>query len=362
MWHTWLMPLFGRNPEPARTVKAAAGSNAGASQIQNYYAYVDGTARQKAMSVPAISRSRDLLASVIACMPLKMYKEMWNGEEMEEIPEAPRSWLRRLDKSVPNSTLFAWLFDDIFFTQRGFLYVVERTSDGFPSSFTRLPSAMVTTLDQAGPIFYAPSKQILFNGLPIRHEDVIQFISPIQGLNYTSPQAVETALRLERARLRNAQATQPALTLRQVGGEPMSGQELADMAAAFDNARLSNSTSAVNEFVEVIPNTATPDKMLLIEAANYQALEMARLANIPPYLVGVSTGAYSYQSSEQARMDLYMFGAKIYADCIAETLSSDNVLPRGTYVKFSVSDYLGETLMPEETDVMYEENTQESRA
>jgi hypothetical protein len=221
---------------------------------------------------------------------------------------------------------------------------------------------MVTTLDQAGPIFYAPSKQILFNGLPIRHEDVIQFISPIQGLNYTSPQAVETALRLERARLRNAQATQPALTLRQVGGEPMSGQELADMAAAFDNARLSNSTSAVNEFVEVIPNTATPDKMLLIEAANYQALEMARLANIPPYLVGVSTGAYSYQSSEQARMDLYMFGAKIYADCIAETLSSDNVLPRGTYVKFDVDDYLGETLMPEETDVMYEENTQESRA
>jgi hypothetical protein len=291
-----------------------------------------------------------------------MYKEMWNGEEMEEVPEAPRSWLRRLDKSVPNSTLFAWLFDDIFFTQRGFLYVVERTSDGFPSSFTRLPSAMVTTLDQAGPIFYAPSKQILFNGLPIRHEDVIQFISPIQGLNYTSPQAVETALRLERARLRNAQATQPALTLRQVGGEPMSGQELADMAAAFDNARLSNSTSAVNEFVEVIPNTATPDKMLLIEAANYQALEMARLANIPPYLVGVSTGAYSYQSSEQARMDLYMFGAKIYADCIAETLSSDNVLPRGTYVKFDVDDYLGETLMPEETDVMYEENTQESRA
>jgi hypothetical protein len=295
-------------------------------------------------------------------MPLKMYKEMWNGEEMEEVPEAPRSWLRRLDKSVPNSTLFAWLFDDIFFTQRGFLYVTDRTADGFPSNFTRLPSAMVQTLDQSGPIFYAPSKQLLFNGLPIRHEDVIQFISPIQGLNYTSPQAVETALRLERARLRNAQATQPALTLRQVGGEPMSGQELADMAAAFDNARLSNSTSAVNEFVEVIPNTATPDKMLLIEAANYQALEMARLANIPPYLVGVSTGAYSYQSSEQARMDLYMFGAKIYADCIAETLSSDNVLPRGTYVKFDVDDYLGETLMPEETDVMYEENTQESRA
>jgi hypothetical protein len=61
-----------------------------------------------------------------------------------------------------------------------------------------------------------------------------------------------------------------------------------------------------------------------------------------------------------------MFGAKVYADCIAETLSSDNVLPRGTYVKFDVESYLGETLMgdtmdmPDEIDV--EENTQESRA
>jgi hypothetical protein len=356
------MALFGRTPEPSRVVKAAAGSNAGASQINNFYSYVDGTARQRCMAVPAISRARDLLASVISCMPLVMYKEMWNGEEMEQVPEAPRSWLRRLDKSVPNSTLLAWLFDDIFFTQRGFLYVTERTSDGFPTSFTRLPSAMVTTLDQAGPVFYAPSKQILFNGLPIRHEDVIQFISPIQGLIYTSPQAIETAIRLERARLRNSQATQPAVTLRQVGGEPMSGQELADMAAAFDNARLSNSTAAVNEFVEVVPNNATPDKMLLIEAANYQALEMARLANIPPYLVGVSTGAYSYQSSEQARMDLYMFGAKVYADCIAETLSSDNVLPRGTYVKFDVESYLGETLMGDTNEIYVEENTQESRA
>lgn len=357
------MGIFGRNPEPAQTVKAAAGgSNAGASQIGNYYAYTDGTFRERALSVPTISRCRDLLASVIATMPLKMYKEMWNGEEMEKVPEAPRSWLRRLDKSIPNATLFAWLFDDIFFTQRGFLYVTERTADGFPTSFTRLPSAMVQTLDQQGPVFYAPSKQILFNGLPVRHEDVIQFISPIQGLNYTSPSAIETALRLERARLRNAQATQPALTLRQTGGEPMSAQELTDLAAAYDAARLSNSTSAVNEFVEVIPNTATPDKMLLIDAANYQALEMARLANVPPFLVGVSTGAYSYQSSEQARMDLWVFGAKIFAECIAETLSSDNVLPRGTYVEFDVDDYLGEMLLPEETDMTIEENTQESLA
>ncbi|HPR89947.1 MAG TPA: hypothetical protein PLD93_00790, partial [Synergistaceae bacterium] len=45
------------------------------------------------------------------------------------------------------------------------------------------------------------------------------------------------------------------------GGEPMSPQELRDLAAAYDEARFASATSAVNEFVEVIPNMATPDKM-----------------------------------------------------------------------------------------------------
>jgi hypothetical protein len=100
------MALFTRKPEPAKIVKAAAGSasnrtgsNAGASQIGNFYAYSDGSIRQKFMQVPTISRSRDLMASVIGCLPLKMYKEVWNGDEIELLPEAPRSWLSVLTKA-----------------------------------------------------------------------------------------------------------------------------------------------------------------------------------------------------------------------------------------------------------------------
>jgi hypothetical protein len=42
-----------------------------------------------------------------------------------------------------------------------------------------------------------------------------------------------------------------------------------------------------------------------------------------------------------------MFGAKLFMDCIAETLSMGNVLPRGTYCKFEISDYLSETYLSE---------------
>jgi hypothetical protein len=231
------------------------------------------------MSVPAITRARDLLASVIGCTPLKMYNEMWNGEEMEEVDIAPRSWLRRLDPSLPNSTLFAWLFDDLFFTQRAFLAVTKRSADGFPMAFQRMPSAMVLTQDQAGPVFFAPSKQIMFSGLPVDHRDVVQFISPIQGLLYTSPNAVLTSLKLEGARLRSAANSLPNGVLRQVGGEPLSAEELQNLSQSFEAARMTNTVAALNEFVTYTETTTDPSKQMLVEASEYQALEIARLAN-----------------------------------------------------------------------------------
>jgi hypothetical protein len=332
------------SPEPTKA--AAAGgtfyqnNNAGAQLVGQYYSYVEGTARNRAMSVPTISRARDLMASVIGCMNLKMYNEMWNGEEMEKMPLAPRTWLRRIDPTLPNNFIMSWTFDDLFFFGRAFWYITSRTADGYPASYTRLPAAMVQTLDQAGPVWFAPSKDIVFNGGGLDPNDVVQFLSPIQGIIYMSEQSVATALKLEGARYRNSSSAIPAGILRQTGGEPLSAQELADLAASFNAARETNQTAALNEFVTYTETLTSPDKMLLIDSAEFQAMEMARLCNIPPYLAGVSVGSYSYQSSAEARMDLWTFGVRAYADCIAGTLSQNNILPNGTYVEFDVEQYL----------------------
>jgi hypothetical protein len=332
------------SPEPTKA--AAAGgtfyqnNNAGAQLVGQYYSYVEGTARNRAMSVPTISRARDLMASVIGCMNLKMYNEMWNGEEMEKMPLAPRTWLRRIDPTLPNNFILSWTFDDLFFFGRAFWYITSRTADGYPASYTRLPAAMVQTLDQAGPVWFAPSKDIVFNGGGLDPNDVVQFLSPIQGIIYMSEQSVATALKLEGARYRNSSSAIPAGILRQTGGEPLSAQELADLAASFNAARETNQTAALNEFVTYTETLTSPDKMLLIDSAEFQAMEMARLCNIPPYLAGVSVGSYSYQSSAEARMDLWTFGVRAYADCIAGTLSQNNILPNGSYVEFDVEQYL----------------------
>jgi phage portal protein BeeE len=366
------MALFNRvnkaaiSPAPAKAAASGGYSpnSAGVNLIGQYYTYIEGPARNRAMSVATISRARDLMASVIACMPLKMYNEMWNGDEMEQVNIAPRTWLRQPDPSVTYNFLMAWTFDDLFFYGRAFWYITARTQDGYPTAFTRLPAGSVTTQDQAGPVWFAPSKEVYFQGNMIDPKDLVQFLSPVQGIVYMSEQTVATALKLEAARYRNAESSIPAGVLKQTGGEPLSATELADLASAFNAARATNQTAALNEFLSYTETTATPDKMLLIDAANYQALECARLTNVPPYLVGVSTGSYSYQSSEQARADLYIFGVKAYADCIAATLSQNNVLPRGTYVKFDADEYLVENYAADKMDSpdMPQENTQEELA
>jgi len=349
---------------PAEKTAAVGASNmfptSGKASIGNFYAYQAGQARNKAMSVAAISRSRDLMASVLACMDLKMYTEIWNGQDMEQVPLAPRSWLSQLDPKMPNNFLFPWVFDDLFFFGRAFLYVTARTADGYMASATRLPQGSVVTEDMTGPVWFGKSDAIYFNSQQLPTEDVVQILSPTQGMIYMSEQTIATALQLEAARYRNASSAIPAGVLKQTGGEPLSATELADLSAAFNAARATNQTAALNEFLTYTETNATPDKMLLIEAANYQALEAARLCNVPPYLLGISTGSYAYTNSQSAKGDLWTFGLSMYAEAITAALSQQ--LPRGTYCEFDFRKYLYDYTMQDHDMNMPNENTQEQLA
>jgi hypothetical protein len=145
----------------------------------------------------------------------------------------------------------SWTLDDLFFFGRAFWYITSRTADGYPASYTRLPAANIQTLDQSGPVWFAPSKQVVFQGGELNPDDVVQFLSPIQGIIYMSEQSVSTALKLEAARYRNASSAIPAGVLRQTGGEPLSAQELADLASSFNAARATNQTACTKRICNV---------------------------------------------------------------------------------------------------------------
>jgi phage portal protein BeeE len=209
-------------------------------------------------------------------------------------------------------------------------------------------------------VWFGKSKEIYFNGGALDPADVVQIYSPTQGMIYMSEQTIATALKLCDARFRNASSAIPAGVLKQTGGEPLSAEELGALAEAFNEARSTNQTAALNEYLTYTETNATPDKMLLIDAAEYQSKEIANLCNVPPYLLGISTGSYAYTNSAGAKSDLWTFGLSMYAQAISSALSQQ--LPRGTYVKWDVEKWLeADSYMKKETKTV-EENTQEELA
>jgi hypothetical protein len=340
------MGLFGNRKAAFAVAPEIKGAASGATQtaINQVYTYMTATAELRALQIPTISRARDLIASMVGCLDLRKYSLAWNPDELDydKIYAPGESWFTRPDPGVTRNLIMSQTFSDLFFFGRSFWYVTARYSTGYPSAFRYLPIANIETPGQIGPQFFQPSEVIEFNGIELDPANVVQFISPIMGLIYQGSRAIDIATRLDDSARRFAMNEISAGYLQQRGGEPMSADELSELAAAWSAARQRNAIGALNEFVEWHEFSSDPSKLQLVESRQFASLELARVANIPPYLLGIGVPGYTYQNAQQARQDLYLFGAKPYLDCIQETLSMDNVLPRGSHVEFDLDDYLGD--------------------
>jgi phage portal protein BeeE len=280
---------------------------------------------------------------MIGCLPIRQYSKQWMDDEYEDIEMPDDTWFHQPDPNVTRAFIMSWTVDDLIFYGRAFWVITSRFGNGFPATFTWIPAADVQTRDQGGPLWFGPSKEVYFNGNKLIPNDVVQFISPIQGLLSSGARAIRTNLNLDTSAERFARNQTPAGVLKQTEGEPLSAEELSELAAGFARAREGNAIAALNQYVDWKESYMDPSKLQLTEARTYQALEMARVANIPPYLVGAPTGSgMTYQNALQARQDLYLFGAKPYIECIEQTLSMNNVTPRGRYIYLDVDYYLEE--------------------
>ena len=338
------LPAFGAQP-----IKAAAGS----SSIGSFYTYATGIAAERALAIPAISRAHDLHVSLAGSLALSQYQLVWDSiaESYRKVYLEGESWFTRPDPAVTRQFIIGQTVSDLIMYGRAFWVVTGRYKQtaaqaptGLPASFTWIPAADTSTPDQNGPQFFGPSKNILFNGQQLVTRDVIQFISPIRGIVYASERAISIAERLDQSAARFAQNEFAAGYLQQQGGgEPMSSEELADMAAGWAQARRANAVGALNEYVKWVSFDQDPSKLQLVESRQYEALEMARIMNVPASMISAPQGqgsSITYNNQQDQRRDLYTFGTKIFLDCIQERLSMDDVVPRGRHVEFDVSQFI----------------------
>lgn len=346
------MGLFGGRKNGAAFGSAplkAAASSASQAQIGDFYSYSVGSFEQMALSVPTVARSVQMLTSVVGSLNLKHYTEQWTGEEYEKIYIEVEPWMVQPDPKVTRNFIMSMTATDLMMRGRATWYITSRSAaTGRPLSFQWLPQAMVTFLDQVGPQWFGFSDSPMFNGVAIAPEDTIQFIAPQQGLLYAGARSITTSLKLDQAAERFASTEIAAGYLQQTdASEPMSSEDLGELAAAWANARRVSAVGALNSAVTWKEFSSDPSKLQLVESRQFQALELSRQTGIPAYLLGIGVpGSFTYSNAQQARQDLYLFGAKWILDVIAETLSM--VLPRGRFVEFDLDDFLAENAMIED--------------
>jgi hypothetical protein len=334
------MGIFSRKVDTAAFASAPVQAAAGASYIGNFINYTTSSAEVRALSIPTVSRSRDLLAGIIGSVGLKHYSKVWNGSDYDEVYLPLEPWMETPDPKVSRSFFYVNLMTDMMLHGVGYAYITTRYSTGLPASFTWLPASNISSTQQTGyPQYYGPSTELEFNGNPLNVSDVVQFLSPTDGILKLGARAINTTLFLDQAADRYASLETVPGYLQQIDGEDMSGDDLGSLASAWAAARKQNAIGALSRQVQFREFSQNPQEVIS-EQRKYQSLEMARLCSVPAYMVSAPQegASMTYQNAQQARQDLYLFGARIYMDAIEQTLSSAQVLPRNRYVEFDIGD------------------------
>lgn len=345
------MGLFSRKaPEVAASVGCTATAAAVGSVAWFAQNSVVGVGRARAMALPTISRARDVLASIIGSCPIHQYGTQWDGEDVQELPLPPEPWMIRPDATTTRSHTLAWTFDDLFFYGRAHWYVTSRYANGFPASFTWLPAEYVTiTANLVAGNHPIGEYTIMFQGTELERRDVVSFWSPLEPVLKVGVRTICTAERLENASLRLATNPIGFGWLKVTGGEPLTPTELEEIGTGWVDARSAqdgNAVGVLSQDVDYVESSMDPSKLQLVEARNQASLDLARVANVPPWIVGISIGGMTYSNVMEQNRQAVLYGALPFLDCIEQTLSSEQVTPRGRLVK------LDRTVWLEEADMM----------
>jgi len=336
------MPIFPKTKAVPAMASAPLAAAAGAPQGQGFLGYSVGASEEAALSVPTVARAVSLLSNVVGTLDLKSYTLQWTGQQYEKLYVQGESWMTRPDPKLTRNFVMGKTARDLIFYGRAFWMITSRYSTGYPATFQWLPANLCTTPDNAPPEWFGPAERVDFNGVPLDVSQLVQFHTGNIGIIYQGARAIKIALHLDQSAERFATNEIAAGYLQQKGGEPMSGEELAEMAAAWAANRRTNAIGALNEFVNFESFDVDPSKLQLVEGREYQTKELSRLMDIPAYLLAIDQSGMTYANAQQARQDLILFGARPLLHAIEERLSMEDVLPRGRHVRFAVDEYLAE--------------------
>ncbi|GAB3663502.1 hypothetical protein GCM10027596_26750 [Nocardioides korecus] len=274
--------------------------------------------RARALQVPAVKRSRDLIAGTLGGLPLELFgpdrrQQSWR---LFEQPEA----------NVPRSVTMTKTFEDLLFDAVAWWRIAERDYRGWPTAVKRLEVGQVTVTNGV----------VYVDGKAVPDADLIRFHSPNPGLLTAGALAIRTCLRLDHAAANAADGVPPVdYFTPSEQADPAGDGVIEELLDDWDEARRNRTTAYVPYALKYNVAGWDPEKLQLAEARQHAVLDIARLTGLDPEDLGVSTTSRTYQNGFERRKALIDFTLAPYMVAVQDVLSMRNVTQQGYAAQFN---------------------------
>jgi len=305
----------------------------GSNSYGGFNNYSNSILRQDAMSVPTVSRCRNLLAGTIGTIPLNTY----DTKTGKEIPNLV--WVNQPDVRQPRAVTIAWTVDSLLMYGVAYWRVVEvYKEDGRPARFEWVQNDRVSVKYDK---FNTEVEYYTLNGdrLPMDGlGSLVTFQALDQGLLLRSQSTIRAAIDIERAAAIAAQTPMGSGFIKNNGAD-LPDAQVQGILAAWKQARQSRGTAYLTSTLDFQSISFAPKDMMYNEAKQYLATELARACNVPAYLVDAETfRGMTYQNIIDGRKEFMAYSLAPFITAIEDRLSLDDLTPRGTRIRFAVDE------------------------
>jgi HK97 family phage portal protein len=289
--------------------------------------------RNLALQVPAVSRCRNLICGVIASIDLELIQKSTGRKLQSPV------WLDQPDIRQPRSVTISYTVDSLLLYGVAYWRVTSLyEDDGRPSGFEWVANTRVTvTTDNYGDEvdYYS------INGIRVPDSGVgslVTFQSLLPGVLETGGRTIQAALDIQKA-ASVAAATPMATGFIKNSGADLPEAQISGLLAAWKAARNSRSTAYLTSTLDYQTVGYSPKEMMYNEASQYLATEIARLMNVPAFMISADlNNSMTYQNVLDSRKEYVAYSLQPFVSAIENRLSMDDITRRGNQVRFALDD------------------------
>jgi HK97 family phage portal protein len=330
------MGLFDQFRKPS--IKAELAPSVNKAVAYSPWGIMDtySVTREISLQVPAVSRARNVICNTLGTIPLELYAR--DGRHLRK-----HSWMEQPDLSTPYSVTMSYTIDSLLFFGRAYWQVTNTyAEDNRPSRFQWIDPRRITwetnSSNTAIQQYYVDLNPVPMAGVG----SLITFQGLDDGVLARGGKTIATAHALETAAYNVSQDPVPMGILKNTGFD-LTEDQIVSSLNAWKQARKTKSTAYLNNNLDYQVVAFDSKQMQLVESRSHMASEIARMMNVPAYVVGADQQAnMTYSNAVDTRKDLVQATLRAFIGAVEDRLNMPDVTAAGSFVRYDLDDFLRE--------------------